>query len=237
VTARIDRAIVLAAGLGKRMRPLTERLPKPLVAVGGKAMLDHALDRLAAAGVAEAVVNVHHLADQIERHVAGRTRPRIRISDERAELLETGGGVKKALPLLGPGPFLVVNSDSLWIEAEPPAIESLAALWDPARMDMLLLLADAQSAFGYDGKGDFEMDESGALTRRRSGRAPFVFAGVSIMTADCFADSPDGPFSSNLLFDRAMARGRLHGGRLAGRWLHVGVPEAIAPADALIAGR
>lgn len=232
---RIARAIVLAAGLGQRMRPITDRLPKPLVAVGGMTMLDHALDRLAQAGIAEAVVNVHHLADRIEQHVAGRARPRILLSDERALLLETGGGVKKALPHLGEGPFLAMNSDSLWIEKGPPALPALIDAWDAARMDMLLLLARRDASFGYDGPGDFSMDADGALARRAGETAPFIFAGVSIMTTALFADTPDGPFSLNLLFDRAIARGRLFGHALAGTWLHVGTPDAIAPANALFA--
>ncbi len=233
--ARPRRAIVLAAGLGKRMRPITDRLPKPLVAIGGKTMLDHALDRLAAAGVSDALVNVHHLAEQVERHVATRRAPRIAISDERALLLETGGGVKKGLPRLGEGPFFAVNSDSLWIERGEPALASMAQAWDASRMDMLLLVADRASSFGYDGKGDFTIDGDGRLARRSGETAPTIFAGVSIMMASLFEDSPDGPFSLNLLFDRASARGRLFGHPLDGRWLHVGTPDAIAPADALFA--
>ncbi|MBN9062702.1 MAG: mannose-1-phosphate guanylyltransferase [Rhizobiales bacterium 65-9] len=232
---RPSRAIVLAAGLGQRMRPITDTLPKPLVTVGGKTMLDHALDRLAEAGIEEAVVNVHHLAPQVERHVVERARPRIIISDERALLLETGGGVKKALPLLGAGPFIAMNSDSLWIETGQPALAALIDAWDPRRMDMLLLLARRAASFGYDGPGDFTMDARGALARRSGEIAPFIFAGVSIMTGALFADTPDGPFSLNLLFDRAIARGRLFGCALAGTWLHVGTPDAIAPANALIA--
>jgi MurNAc alpha-1-phosphate uridylyltransferase len=230
-----QRAIVLAAGLGQRMRPITDHLPKSLVAVGGKSMLDHALDRLADAGVVEAVVNVHHLADQVERHVAGRARPRILISDERAALLETGGGVKKALPLLGAGPALAVNSDSLWIETGAPAIASLLAAWDAQRMDMLLLCARRDGAFGYDGPGDFDRDAEGRLTRRSGDAAPFIFAGVSLTAPALFEDTPDGPFSLNLLFDRAIAQGRLVGHLLDGQWLHVGTPDAIAPANALFA--
>jgi MurNAc alpha-1-phosphate uridylyltransferase len=232
----IRRAMILAAGLGQRMRPITDTLPKPLVRIGGKAMLDHALDRLAEAGVEEAVVNVHHLAAQIERHVAGRAQPRITISDERAELLETGGGVKKALPLLGAEPFFHVNSDSLWSETGPSNMAAMAARWDAAGMDMLLLLARREGSVGFDGRGDFFRGDDGLLTRRGSAEsAPYVYAGVAIMKPELFADTPDGPFSLNLLFDRAIATGRLHGLVLDGQWLHVGTPEAITPAEAAFA--
>lgn len=234
----IRRAMVLAAGLGQRMRPITDTLPKPLVKIGGKAMLDHMLDRLADAGVEDAVVNVHHLAGQVEAHVAGRARPRIAISDERAELLETGGGVKKALPLLGAAPFFHVNSDALWRETGRPAMQAMSEAWDPARMDMLLLLAERKTSLGFDGAGDFFLGEDGRLTRRGAAeRAPWVYAGVAILKPELFADTPEGPFSLNLLFDRAIARGRLFGEVLEGRWLHVGTPEAIAPAEAAFAAQ
>jgi len=232
----IRRAMVLAAGLGQRMRPITDTLPKPLVAIGGKAMLDHALDRLAEAGIEEAVVNVHHLAGQIEAHVAGRKQPRVTISDERAQLLETGGGVRKALPLLGSEPFFHINSDSLWSEAGPSNIAAMAAAWNPHSMDLLLLLAPRETSIGFDGAGDFFRDEAGRLTRRgRAGSAPYIYAGVAILKPELFADTPEGPFSLNILFDRAIAAGRLHGAVLEGQWLHVGTPEAIAPAEAAFA--
>ena len=232
----IKTAMVLAAGLGHRMRPITDTIPKPLVRVGGRAMLDHALDRLAAAGVATAVVNVHHLAEQIEKHLAGRERPRIFISDERAELLETGGGIAKALPLIGPDAFLVLNSDSLWIEGPQSNVARLIACWDAETMDILLLLASAATSLGYDGRGDFAMDAAGRLRRRgeREG-VPFVYAGVAVMKPELFADAPAGAFSLNRLFDRAIEAGRLHGLRLDGEWLHVGTPESIEAADARIA--
>lgn len=232
----IRRAMVLAAGLGQRMRPITDTLPKPLVRIGGKAMLDHALDRLADAGVEDAVVNVHHLAGQIETHLAARTQPRITISDERAQLLETGGGVRKALPLLGSEPFFHVNSDSLWSETDHSNMAAMAESWDAARMDMLLLLARREGSVGFDGRGDFFRGEDGLLTRRGSAEsAPYVYAGVAIMKPELFAGTPEGPFSLNLLFDRAIAAGRLHGIVLDGQWLHVGTPEAIAPAEAAFA--
>ncbi len=227
-------AMVLAAGLGKRMRPITDRIPKPLVEIGGKSMLDHALDRLADAGVTEAVVNVHHLADQIERHLAGRTRPRITISDERAALLETGGGVAKALPLLGSEPFFHLNSDSLWIEGDEPALALMKRSWDPLSTDMLMLLADRRTSLGYEGAGDFHRDADGRLARRRAGEeADHVYAGVALIKPELLTDAPQGSWSLNLLFDRLIAKGRLRGVRMSGAWLHVGTPEAIAPADAL----
>lgn len=232
----IRRAMVLAAGLGQRMRPITDTLPKPLVAIGGKPMLDHALDRLAEAGVTDAVVNVHHLAAQIETHVASRTNPRVTISDERALLLETGGGVRKALPLLGREPFFHVNSDSLWSETGRSNMSAMVEAWDGAAMDMLLLLARREGSVGFDGRGDFFRADDGLLTRRGSAEsAPYVYAGVAIMKPELFADTPEGPFSLNLLFDRAIAAQRLHGLVLEGQWLHVGTPEAIAPAEAAFA--
>ena len=232
----IRRAMVLAAGLGQRMRPITDTLPKPLVAIGGKAMLDHALDRLAEAGVEDAVVNVHHLAGLIEAHLAARAQPRVTISDERAQLLETGGGVRKALPLLGAEPFFHVNSDSLWSETGTSNVAAMAAAWDPQSMDLLLLLAPRETSIGFDGAGDFFRDETGRLTRRgRANSAPYIYAGVAILKPQLFADTPEGPFSLNLLFDRAIATGRLHGVVLEGQWLHVGTPEAIAPAEAAFA--
>ncbi|WP_248308656.1 nucleotidyltransferase family protein [Bosea sp. 124] len=228
--------MVLAAGLGQRMRPITDTLPKPLVAIGGKPMLDHALDRLAEAGVEEAVVNVHHLAAQIEAHLASREQPRVTISDERAQLLETGGGVKKALPLLGSEPFFHVNSDSLWSETQRSNMSAMAQAWDADGMDMLLLLARREGSVGFDGRGDFFLGDDGLLTRRgTAASAPYVYAGVAIMKPELFADTPGGPFSLNLLFDRAIAAGRLHGLVLDGQWLHVGTPEAIAPAEAAFA--
>lgn len=231
----IDRAMVLAAGLGKRMRPLTDTLPKPLVPVAGKALIDHVLDKLAAAGVAQAVVNVHHKADQIEHHLKGRTRPRIVISDERGELLDTGGGVVNALPQLGPAPFFHMNSDTLWIESVTPNLSRLAGQFDAARMDILLLLASTASSIGYDGRGDFVMAPDGRLTRRPERElAPFVYAGAAILAPAIFADTPKGAFSLNRLFDRAADAGRLHGLRLDGTWMHIGTPEAIRTAETAI---
>ena len=231
----IDRAMVLAAGLGKRMRPLTDTLPKPLVPVAGKALIDHVLDKLADAGVTQAVVNVHHRADQIEAHVKGRARPRIVISDERGELLDTGGGIVKALPHLGAAPFFHMNSDTVWIEGVTPNLSRLAAQFDAARMDILLLLASTATSIGYDGRGDFNMAPDGRLSRRAERQvAPFVYAGAAILNPAIFADAPTGAFSLNRMFDSAADAGRLHGLRLDGTWMHVGTPEAIKAAEAAI---
>lgn len=227
--------MVLAAGLGQRMRPLTDRLPKPLVTVGGKALIDHVLDRLDEAGVERAVVNVHHLADLVERHLAGRRRPQVLISDERAQLLDTGGGVVKALPKLGGGPFFHVNSDTVWIDGVRSNLARLAEGFDPSRMDALLLLAPTASSIGYAGRGDFGMAADGALYRRgERDVVPFVYAGAALLAPALFRDAPAGAFSLNRLFDRAIEQGRLHGLRLDGLWMHVGTPEAIAAAEAAI---
>jgi MurNAc alpha-1-phosphate uridylyltransferase len=232
----IRTAMVLSAGLGQRMRPITATLPKPLVQVGGRTLLDYSLDRLADAGIETAVVNVHWLPDLIEAHLQRRLSPRIVVSDERAILLETGGGIKKALPLIGPEPFLALNSDSLWIEGPQPNLRRFMAAWDPERMDILLLLACVATALGYDGKGDFSMDPTGLLRRRKEREiTPFVYAGVAILKPDLFADTPEGSWSLNLLFDRAIDAGRLYGLRLDGQWLHVGTPESIADAEECLA--
>jgi len=232
----LDKAFVLAAGLGTRMRPLTVHLPKPLVRLADRPLLDHVLDRIAAAGIAEAVVNVHYHADQIEQHLARRRRPRIVVSDERSALLDTGGGVAKALPLLGERPFLVHNSDSAWIEDGTPNLPALAAAFDEHRMDGLLLLAECATSLGYEGRGDFHLEPDGRLRRVAKGEtARFVFAGVSVATLRLMRDVPVGPFSLNRVWDRALAEGRLYGLRLAGRWMHVGDPAALEAANALIA--
>lgn len=235
-SAPITRAMVLAAGLGKRMRPITATTPKPLVNVGGAAMLDHLLDRLGAAGVTNAVVNIHYLADQVETHLQQRRGgPRIAISDERDQLLETGGGVVKALPLLGDAPFLLGNSDSMWIEGPVSNVQRMVNLWDPERMDALLLLASAVASTGYDGQGDFAMDPTGLLRRRKEREVtPFVYAGVAILKPELFANAPSGAFSLNMQFDIALAGNRLYGMRLDGHWLHVGTPDALREAEAVI---
>jgi N-acetyl-alpha-D-muramate 1-phosphate uridylyltransferase len=227
------RAMVLAAGLGTRMRPLTATLPKPLIKVAGRPLIDHILDLLGGVGVQTAVVNAHYLADLLEHHVASRRfPPRVIVSDERAALLDSGGGVKKALPYLGDAPFYVLNSDSFWIDGPRPNLLRLAEAFDPARMDILMLLASTAASTGYDGVGDFAMDPAGVLRRRREREVvPFAYAGVLIVNPLLFAGTPEGAFSLNALFDKAAAAGRLHGLRLDGAWLHVGTPDAIAAAQ------
>jgi MurNAc alpha-1-phosphate uridylyltransferase len=229
------RAMVLAAGLGVRMKPLTDRIPKPLVEVGGKPLIDHVLDRLADAGVERAVVNVHYLADAIERHLADRRAPAIAISDERGQLLETGGGVVKALPLLGPAPFFLINSDTIWIDSVKPNLLRLAEAFDPDRMDALLLLAPTTTSIGYGGRGDYAMAASGRLERRgERAVVPFVYTGTAIFVPELFAGAAEDRFSLTRLFDRAEEAGRLHGLRLEGVWMHVGTPDAIAQAEAAL---
>jgi len=231
----IDRAMVLAAGLGTRMRPLTDTVPKPLISVVGKALIDHVLDKLGDAGVTQAVINVHHKSDQVEAHVKSRTRPRIIISDERGELLDTGGGVVKALPHLGAAPFFHMNSDTLWLDGVTPNLSRLAAQFDTARMDILLLLASTATSIGYEGRGDFNMAPDGRLSRRAERQvAPFVYAGAAVLSPAIFADAPKGAFSLNRLFDRAAEAGRLYGLRLDGTWMHVGTPASIQAAEAAI---
>lgn len=232
----ITRAFVLAAGLGKRMHPITATTPKPLVEVAGKALIDHALDRAAEGGIESAIVNVHWLADQMEGHLARREgAPAIVVSDERDVLLETGGGVKKALDRIGTEPFVVFNSDSFWLEGPKPNLGLLIEAWDPEAMDILLLVAPTATSLGYEGKGDFFMDPDGSLSWRGEREvAPFIYAGVAIVKPELFADTPDGPFSLTLLFGRAADKGRLHGLRLDGQWLHVGTPEAVAAAEARV---
>jgi N-acetyl-alpha-D-muramate 1-phosphate uridylyltransferase len=229
---RPSKAMILAAGLGQRMRPLTERMPKPLVSVAGRPLLDHVLDKLGDAGVREAIVNVHYLPDQIIDHVAGRKRPRVIISDERDRVLGTGGGVVKALPLLGNAPFFHLNADTLWIDGVRPNLARLAESFDPARMDILLLMAPTASSIGYEGNGDYAMLPDGALRKRREHQVvPFVYAGVAIMSPAIFADAPDGEFSLTKMFDAANAQERLFGLRLDGTWMHVGTPEAVGAAE------
>src|SRR5216683_1533414 len=229
------RAMVLAAGLGTRMKPFNGQIPKPLVRVGGKALLDYVLDRLAEQGVERAVVNVHHLADQIERHLASRLRPQIFISDERRELLGTAGGVIKALPELGDNPFFHVNSDTIWIDGVKPNLGRLAGAFDSTRMDALLLLAPTTSSIGYIGRGDFSMAPDGRLTRRAEREiVPFVYAGAAILTPAFLTGAPPGPSSMSPFFDRSAQAGRLFGLRLEGLWMHVGTPDAIKAAEAAI---
>jgi MurNAc alpha-1-phosphate uridylyltransferase len=233
---KVKTAMVLAAGLGTRMRPLTDTMPKPLVPFMGKPLIDHVLDRLDAGGIERAVVNVHHFADQLEAHLKPRKKPAITISDERGVLLDTGGGVVRALPLLGNGPFLIHNSDSAWVDGIGSNIARLISTFDPERMDSLLLVALGATSLGYDGHGDFLMSQDGILERRSEGReAPFAFTGVSIAHPRMFEGAPEGKFSLNVLWDRAIARGRLFGLRLDGIWMHVGTPQAVDDAEQWIA--
>lgn len=230
------RAMVLAAGLGKRMMPITQTTPKPLVKVHGRTLLDYGLDALERAGVERAVVNIHHHSDQMRAHLSKRQRPEIVISDESEQLLDSGGGVARALPQLGRDPFYILNADTFWIEGYRTNLARLAEQWDAGAMDFLLLLASMPAAVGYGGAGDFTMDADGRLKRRAERQvAPFAYAGAGIVNPSVFQDAPNGAFSLNLLFDRALESGRLFGIRLDGLWLHVGTPGAIAEAEEAIA--
>ena len=230
----IQTAMVLAAGLGTRMRPLTDDRPKALVTVGGRALIDHMLDRLLSAGVRRAVVNVHAFADRLQDHLQARHDLDIIISDERGALLETGGGVLKALPDLGDGPFLCANIDSLWLEDGRAAIPALIQAYDPARMDALLLLADRATSTGYDGAGDFAMDGEtiGPIRFRQADQVPYVYTGVQILHPRLFAGHDVGRGSLHPFWQAAAQAGRLHGQRLSGQWMHVGDPQARSEAEA-----
>lgn len=228
----VSRAMVLAAGFGQRMRPLTLAKPKPLVEVAGRPLIDYGYERLRAAGVERAIVNVHYLAAQIEAWAALQRNPPVVISDERGEILDTGGGVLRALPLLGEEPFFVINSDSFWVERGEPALDRLRAAWDDGLMDCLLLLSPLERTVGYDGRGDFVRGEDGRLTRRgKAEGAPLAYIGGYLVAPRLFEGAPHGAFSMNLLWDRAIAQGRLFGIEHRGRWLHVGTPEAIPLAE------
>ena len=232
----ITAAMIMGAGLGSRMRPLTDDRPKPLVTVGGKTLIDHAIDRLAAAGVRRVVVNLHYKADMLRQHLARRQDVVIVFSDETDQLLDTGGGVVKAMPYLGDAPFFVVNSDSIWIEHGTPALTAMMAQWNASRMDALLLLADIPTAIGYDGNGDFVLQDDGRLVRARThAGAAYGYLGVQIMHPRLFADAPQGAFSTNVMWDRAIAAKRLWGTVLDGKWIHVGTPQARGEAEAALA--
>lgn len=232
-----DTAMVMAAGMGKRMRPLTATMPKPMVRVAGKPLIDHALDRLADSGVSRAVVNVHYLADALEAHVLERQVPKVVISDERDALLETGGGLIKAQDEL-PDPFFCLNADNIWLDGPKSGFHDLSARWNPDEMDALLLLVSHARAENFVGKGDFHMDPHGRLTRRKSGRiAPFIYTGIQLVSKRLLREAPEGKFSTNILWNRAMEEGRLFGISFTGLWFEVGTPEAIAPTqDALKRG-
>ncbi len=231
-----DTAMILAAGLGKRMRPLTASQPKPLVRVAGKALIDHALDRLSEAGVARAVVNVHYLADALEAHVLARKAPQVTVSDERALLLETGGGMVRALVHL-PDPFFALNADNIWLDGPKNAFHDLSRRWDPEVMDALLLVVPHARAANFSGPGDFHMDSLGKLSRRRDGRiAPFIYTGIQLVSHRLLRDAPEWPFSTNILWNRAMEEGRLFGMSFTGLWFEVGTPQAIRPTEEALQG-
>ncbi|WP_156913466.1 nucleotidyltransferase family protein [Mesorhizobium sp. WSM3224] len=229
-------AMVLAAGLGKRMRPITDTMPKPLVKIAGKTLLDWGLDSLEAAGISKAVVNVHHLPEQIVAHVAGRKAPRIVISDEREALLESAGGIVKALPLLGSEPFYIINADTFWIDSGKPGLERLALAWDAARMDILLMLTDLDSATGHCVGTDFLVAPDGALRRSKGDPTGLIYAGAAIIHPRVFRQAPTGSHSLNVYFDKAIAAGRLFGMKMNGSWITVGTPDAIPAAEAAVAG-
>ncbi|EEA95077.1 nucleotidyltransferase family protein [Pseudovibrio sp. JE062] len=229
-------AMVLSAGLGKRMRPLTATTPKPLIEVDGKSMFARAASRLKEAGLETCVVNVHYLADLVESHARKFEGLDVKISDERDELLDTGGGIKKALPMLGTDPFILKNSDSFWLEGVKPNLDLLVETWDDENMDMLMLLAPTVNAVGYDGKGDFLMDNEGRLERRdERSVAPFIYSGTAMIHPRLFKNTPEGPFSLNVLFDKAIESGRLFGVEGDGLWLHVGTPQGLDDAERAIA--
>jgi N-acetyl-alpha-D-muramate 1-phosphate uridylyltransferase len=234
-------AMVLAAGLGRRMRPLTATRPKPLVEVAGKSLLDRALGTLKAGGVRDVVVNVHYMADRIEAHLKARGRSlevdglKVSISDERDLLLETGGGITRALPLIASDPFLSINADNIWIDGPLGAADLLAGRWNPAEMDALLLMVPLARANCHSGPGDFHMDARGRLSRRRPGRiAPFVYTGFQMLSKALFEGARVEPFSMNRLWDRAAADGRLYGVVHQGLWFDVGTAVAVKQTEALL---
>ena len=229
-------AMIMAAGLGKRMRPLTATKPKPLIEVGGKPLLDHVLEKLRAAGVKKVVVNVHYLADAVEAHLVSRGHGlEVMISDERKLLMETGGGLVQAQPLIDTDPFLSINSDNLWVDGPADTLKLLASHWDDTKMDALLLLVPLARAENHRGMGDFHMDREGRLRRRdRSHVAPFVFTGVQMISKRLLRDAPDGPFSTNILWDRAIDEGRCFGAVHQGLWFDVGTPKSIPMTEAAL---
>jgi len=230
------RAMIMAAGLGTRMRPLTDDRPKPLVQVAGKALIDHALDRLVAAGVTLAVVNVHYMAQMVKDHLAKRKDIEIVFSEETDALLGTGGGVVKALPHFKAEPFFIMNSDTVWVEGTGHALDRMIARWDAGAMDALLLMASMTTALGFEGAGDFNMAGDGRLTRVDERRlSPFAYPGVQIVHPRLFDGAPAGSFSTNRMWDAAIAKGRLYGVRLEGVWIHVGTPDAVRDAEEFLA--
>ena len=233
-----DTAMVMAAGLGKRMRPLTASQPKPMVRVAGKPLIDHAFDRLAEAGVAKAVINVHYLPEPLIAHAMKRLIPSVTVSDERSELLETGGGMVKACTAgLLPDPFFCLNADNIWLDGPQNAFADLSAHWNPAEMDALLLVVPHSRALNFRGDGDFHMDAIGRLSRRKPGRiAPFIYTGIQLVSHRLLREAPAGPFGTMTLWERAIGEGRLYGANFTGRWFEVGTPEAIRPTEEALAG-
>jgi len=230
------RAMILAAGLGTRMRPLTNDTPKPLVKVAGRSLIDHAIDRLKGAGVRMIVVNVHYHADKLRHHLARRDDVEIRISDETDAILGTGGGIVRALPHFEGEPFFLHNSDSIWAEGYGHALERVKVRWNPEMMDSLLLMASLVTSMGYEGRGDFLMDSEGRLTVVPEGQlSPFAYPGAAILHPRLFEGAPRGAFPLLQLWERAIEKGRLFGVRLDGVWMHVGTPEALKEAEAFLA--
>ncbi|WP_417594773.1 nucleotidyltransferase family protein [Parasphingorhabdus sp.] len=234
---KVDTAMIMAAGLGKRMRPLTETRPKPLVEVAGKAMIDHCFEKLVEAGIGKAVVNVHYLADMMEAHLAALPYPiDIRVSDERAQLLETGGGLVLAEPLIEEDVFYCINSDNLWTDGPTNSLQQLAQAWDGDRMDALLLLIAREAAHNYKGDGDFHLDDEKRISRKLPDqKAPLIYSGIQLISKRLLRDAPAGAFSTNILWERAIGEGRLFGAVHEGQWFEVGSPQAIAPTEAALA--
>ncbi|WP_350335345.1 nucleotidyltransferase family protein [Coralliovum pocilloporae] len=236
MTRPVTDGIVLSAGFGKRMRPITDSIPKPLVPVSGKPLIDYAFDALARVPISHAVVNVHYLPDQIEAHVRNRHEPAVTVSDERDSILETGGGIVRALPLLSGEAFFALNADTFWLDGDEPNLSKMTEAWDEGRMDALLLLAPLDRAVGYAGEGDFQKTASGHLARFGKGEGQgYAFAGAALYHRRLFDHAPDGAFSMNVLFDHALSEGRLFGVVMDGVWLHVGTPDAIPAAERVIA--
>jgi MurNAc alpha-1-phosphate uridylyltransferase len=228
--------MVMAAGLGKRMRPLTATRPKPLIEINGKALIDHVFDHLRAAGITKAVVNVHYLADALEAHLKARAGGvDVRISDERKLLLETGGGLVQAEPMIDCDPFFAINSDNYWVDGPSDALRLLAAQWDGEAMDALLLLVPHARAFNHRGLGDFHMDRFGRLKRRnRSKVAPYVYTGIQMVSKRLLREAPEGAFSTNILWTRAIDEGRCFGAVHQGLWFDVGTPASVRATEAAL---
>lgn len=234
---KIETAMVMAAGLGTRMRPLTDNRPKPLVEVAGKAMIDHCFEKLVEAGIGKAVVNVHYCADMMEAHLAALAYPiDIRVSDERAQLLETGGGLVQAEPMIAEDIFFCINSDNLWTDGPTNSLHQLSELWNEERMDALLLLIPRETAHNYHGDGDFHLDGEKRISRKLPGQtAPLIYSGIQLISKRLLRDAPTGAFSTNIFWERAIGEGRLFGAVHEGQWFEVGSPQAIAPTEAVLA--